>query len=287
MTTSQARPLQGRRVLVTRPRAQAPVLATVLAEHGAEPVVLPLIAPTPVTDTSKLDAGIVRLARGGYRWLIFSSANGARFFLTRVQTLGYDERICQQARVVAGAATATTLAQQGVRADVTLTNFRAETVSAQLATASLTDQQVLLPRAAGGRPVLPHTLRQRGAVVDEVVVYRSAPVPESSAPLARWLRSGTLNAITFTSSSTVRHFMAALATEALTDWQQEAVVIACIGATTAATAQEHGLRVDAIPEQTTAAALVQALAAVFARRRSASAAAADGAPPRMLVTQEP
>ena len=271
MTVAAARPLAGRRVLVTRARAQAKALAALLAEQGAEPVVLPLIEPAPVAETQELDRCIARLARGLYHWLIFSSANGGRFFRQRLHALGYGADICQQARVVAGPATAQSLAEQGIQAAVVPGSFSAETVLASLAGEPLAGQRILLPRAAGGRELLPASLRRRGVTVDEVVLYRSVPVPESAAALADWLCRGALDAVTFTSGSTVRHFVAAITPASSnsrhsTSRRQGDTLIACLGLATAATARDLGLRVDAVAAETTMRALVDALAAAFDRR---------------------
>ena len=199
MTDPAARPLAGRRVLVTRARAQATGLAALLTERGAKPVVLPLIAPVSLTDTREAETCVERLASGAYQWLIFSSGNGVRYFLQRLHALGYGASICRRARIVAGPATVQLLVEQGIEADLVLKRFRAETVLAALATEPLSGTRVMLPRAAGGRELLAAGLRQRGARVDDVALYRTVPVPESAAVLAGWLGRGALDALTFTS----------------------------------------------------------------------------------------
>ena len=266
MTDPVGRPLEGRRVLVTRARAQATELAALLTERGAKPIVLPLIAPVPLTDTREADVCVERLAGGAYQWLIFSSANGVRYFLQRIRALGYGASICRRARIVAGPATVQLLAEQGIEVDLVLKRFRAETVLAALATEPLSRARVVLPRAAGGRELLAAGLRQRGARVDEVALYRTVPVPESAAVLVDWLGRGALDALTFTSGSTVRHFVAALPATTLLDLAQGDTPIACLGPVTARTACDLGLRVDAVAAQTTMVALVDALEAVYTHR---------------------
>lgn len=266
MTSPPARPLEGRHVLVTRARAQATELAALLTERGAKPIVLPLIAPVPLTDTREADACVERLASGAYQWLIFSGANGVRYFLQRLHALGYGASICRRARIVAGPATVQLLAEQGIEVGLVLNRFRAETVLAALATEPLSRARVVLPRAAEGRQLLAAGLRQRGARVDEVSLYRTVPVPESAAVLASWLGRRALDALTFTSGSTVRHFVAALPATTLLDLAQGDTPIACLGPVTARTACNLGLRVDAVAAQTTMEALVDALEAVYTHR---------------------
>ena len=266
MNTPAARPLEGRRVLVTRARAQATELVTLLAERGAKPVVLPLIAPEPLTDTREANACIERLASGAYQWLIFSGANGVNFFLQRLHALGHATSICRQVKIVAGPATARLLGEQDIEADMVLQRFRAETVLAALHAESLSGTRVMLVRAAEGRELLAAGLRQRGAQVDEVALYRTVPVPGSAAELADRLGRRELDAFTFTSGSSIRHFVAALPSATLRDLAQGDAPVACLGPVTARTARDLGLRVDAIAAQTTMVALVDALETVYTQR---------------------
>lgn len=274
MTGPVTRPLAGQRVLVTRARAQATELAALLAERGATPVLLPLIAQVPLTDTREADACIERLAGGAYRWLIFSGANGVRFFLQRLHALGYPASICRQARIVAGPATVRLLGEQSIEADVVPDRFRAETVLAALAAEPLSGTGVMLVKAAAGREVLAAGLRQRGARVDEVALYRTVSVPESAAELAGKLGRRELDALTFTSGSTVRHFVAALPDANLLELAQTDTPVACLGPVTARTARDLGLRVAAVAAKTTMVALVDALEAVYTQRALARGASA-------------
>ena len=267
MTDPPARPLEGRRVLVTRARAQATELAALLTERGAKPVMLPLIAPVPLTDTREADACVTRLANGAYQWLIFSGANGVRCFLQRLHALGYGASVCRRARIVAGPATVQLLAEQGLEADVVLKRFRAETVLAALAAKPLSGTRVVLPRAAGGRELL-----ATGLAAARRTSRRGRAVPHRSGPRERggtgWLAKpgDALDALTFTSGSTVRHFVAALPATTLLDLAQGDTPIACLGPVTARTACDLGLRVDAVAAQTTMVALVDALEAVYTHR---------------------
>jgi len=166
-----------------------------------------------------------------------------------------------------GPETAAQLERRLLRVAVTAEDYRAEGLVAALAGEDMRGRRVLLPRAAGARPVLPEALRARGAQVDEVVAYRALPPAGADVTgLTAALEAGSVDAITFTSSSTVRNFVALLgrpATARLLANGRPAV--ACIGPVTAATARDLGLRVDVMPAAYTAAALAAALVQHFGK----------------------
>ena len=126
-------------------------------------------------------------------------------------------------------------------------------------------RRVLLPRAAGAREILPDRLSARGALVDEVIAYAAVPPADLDVEGMRAaIAAGEIDAITFTSSSTVRNFAALVGAAVVADLARTArPLVACIGPITADTAREVGLRVDVVPERYTAAALADALVARF------------------------
>jgi uroporphyrinogen III methyltransferase/synthase len=139
--------------------------------------------------------------------------------------------------------------------------YRAEGLLEALAGEDLRGRRVLLPRAAGARAVLPETLTARGATVDEVIAYRAvAPGDADVAGLRAALAAGDIDAVTFTSSSTVRHFVELVGPDVVaTLCGARRPVVACIGPVTAETAREAGLAVDVCPADYTAPALAEAL----------------------------
>lgn len=259
----EARPLAGRRILVTRTRSQAGELAALLAEEGAEAIEFPTISIEPVADAAALDAALL----AAYDWIVFTSANGVQAAWARLAALGRDARAFAGARLCAiGPATAAELARRGLIADFVPAEYVAEAVVAGLDVAA--GQRVLLPRADIARPDLAEGLRRRGARVDEVVAYRTriaGPADPRAAEIAAMLARGEIDALTFTSSSTVRGFAAALG---LADggrprgwaWPR----VACIGPITARTAREMGAPVDVVAETYTLPGLVAALKSHFA-----------------------
>ena len=254
-------PLFGKRVLVTRTRQQASALSLLLAEHGAEPVELPVIAVEPLDSVATLGRALDDLA--AYGWLVFTSANGVGLFFERLAARGLDARALGAVRVaVIGPGTARALQEHGISADFMPESYVAEALAEGLAPMLSAGERVLLPRAEGGRTVLVEALERAGAVVDEVLLYRARP-GEDVAERARTVFAEGVDAVTFASSSTVRGLVDALGGDPTL---VNACAVACIGPVTADTARELGVRVDAVGEEYTIPGMVAALEGWFARQ---------------------
>ena len=258
-------PLAGKRIVVTRAEEQAGGLAEQLRALGAEPIVCPAIAFAPPLDWAPLDAAIAHLDH--YDWLIVTSANGVRALLDRMHTLGKDAGMLAHTRIGAiGPATGEALAEYGLRASFMPTAYVAEAILAEID--DVTGRHILLPRADIARAALADGLRERGATVDEIAAYHTVP-GSGAGMLAGLLRAGALDAITFTSSSTVRYMLDGLEQAGVDRATARAllgtIAVVCIGPITAATAEEEGLRVDTVAREFTAAGVVTALIAWFAR----------------------
>jgi uroporphyrinogen III methyltransferase / synthase len=261
----ERRPLFGRRVLVTRASEQAPALTRLLAESGAEVVECPAIEIAPPESTRALDDALDDLA--SYAWIVFTSVNGVERFFARLGERGGDVRSLHGARIAAiGPETARALERRHVRPDLVPAEYRAEDLLAALAGEPLDGRRVLLPRAAGARAILPDELRARGALVDEVVSYRSVKPASSREVLRAALGDGrSVDCVTFTSSSTVTHFLELVdeVDAAGGRARLRGAAVACIGPVTAATAREAGLRVDVVPSEYTIPALARAVVEHF------------------------
>jgi uroporphyrinogen III methyltransferase/synthase len=258
----ESRPLLGRRVVVTRPRAQAPALADLLEAEGAEVVLCPTIALVPAPDPEPLGRAVAEA--GTYDWIVFTSANGVRVFFDRFAADRRDVRALAGSRLAAiGPETAAELERWMLRPAILPDDYRAEGLLAAFAREDVRGRRILLPRAAEARPVLPQVLRSRGAIVDEVVAYRAVLPPDADGSgLVSALEAGSIDALTFTSSSTVRNFVrllgAATATRLVRGGRP---VVACIGPVTAETARQLGLPVDLLAPSYTVASLTAALVA--------------------------
>ena len=253
----EQKPLFGRSVVVTRAREQASGLAATLAELGAEVVQCPTIRIAPLEDTASLDRAVRELA--GYAWVIFTSVNGVRFFWKRLRAAGLDARALGGRMVAAiGPATAAELELHGVHADFVPEKYVAEgVVEGLLARGSLEGARVLIPRALVAREVLPEALAAAGALVDVVPAYRTVPDASRGEEVIARVEAGTLDCVTFGSSSTVENFLAIVPADLLK--AHPSVKLAAIGPVTARTLARHGLPCDIMPTVYTIPALVQAL----------------------------
>jgi uroporphyrinogen III methyltransferase/synthase len=248
----EGRPLHGKRVVVTRARAQASELSRRLDALGAEPIELPAIRIEP-----RIDSKDVRRAVEGlhaYALVCLTSANGVRLLFEAMAEQGKDARALANATVAAiGSGTAAALAEHGVMADLIPEEFVAEELVKALAELELAGKPVLIARAAEARGVLPEALRKRGAEVDVVALYET--VAERPDPDAIE-RASEADYLTFTSSSTVRNFV-----EALPDDLAANARIVSIGPVTSEAAREAGLTVDVEASRHDIDGLVEALLA--------------------------
>jgi uroporphyrinogen III methyltransferase/synthase len=251
------RPLLGKRVVITRARAQASDLVDRLSALGAECLEFPTICPEAMADTTALDAAINRLST--YDWLVFTSVNGVAYFFRRLFELGKDVRAIGGIQTaVIGPATAERLSTFGLNSDIVPDSYRAEAVVAAFSTVDVRQRNILLPRAAEARPVLPEELVKMGAFVDEVPVYQTRAVGENADELRQMLRDNTIDVVTFTSSSTVKNFKALLPLQEF-DTLMQGVTIASIGPITTETAEKLGFNVHVTAAQYTIDGLCQAI----------------------------
>ncbi|HEX3870247.1 MAG TPA: uroporphyrinogen-III C-methyltransferase [Pirellulales bacterium] len=196
------RPLHSVRVLVTRPRGQGDVLARHLEELGAEVLSQPAIEILPPEDWRDVDRAIERI--GDYDWLVFSSSNGVQAFLGRLHSLGRDVRSLGNVKLAAiGPATAEALWACHLAVDVQPNEYRAEALADALVSKAR-GKRFLLARASRGRDVLAPHLRDAGATVDEVVVYRSIDAAQPDPEVAQSLAAGKIDWVTVTSSAIAR-----------------------------------------------------------------------------------
>ena len=253
-------PLFGKRVLVTRTRAQAGSLSALLSQRGAQAIEVPVIEIQPMADYGSFDAALGRLH--SYAWVIFTSANAAQVVFERLNELGMDARAFGTAKVAAvGPATSASLRERGIVADFVPAAFLAEAIVDGLKERGLEDGSVLLPRADIAGDALSKGLVALGATVEEVAAYRTVKPRDSSDLIGRVLSEGA-DVVTFTSSSTVTN-LAQLLNGNLDALLQSTV--ACIGPVTASTARELGLKVDIVALEHTIPGLVDALEAHFSQ----------------------
>ncbi|HLH76700.1 MAG TPA: uroporphyrinogen-III C-methyltransferase [Candidatus Binataceae bacterium] len=250
----EQRPLFGRRIVVTRARAEAGPLADRLREAGAEVFEVPTIAAQPPEDYTLLDRALADLA--GYDWIVFTSANGVRWFMRRLRELKLDVRALGHARLAAiGPATARALGDCGLLADAVPAEYRAEAIIPAIGLQRISGARFLIPRAQMAREVLLEMLRAAGAAeVNAVAAYRTV-MPQSPGldRLRGRLAEGGIDLVTFTSSSTVSNFSALIGP--LSPGQAAAT----IGPITEQTARQYGFNVVASAREYTVDGLFSAV----------------------------
>jgi len=246
-------PLFGRRIVITRAADQAAEFSERLRALGADAIELPVIALEPPSDPAPLDQAIENLA--DYDWLIFTSANGVRFFLDRLDQSAHDLRSLRARICAIGPATRKAVEALHLKVDLMPEEYVAESLVKTFTTENVAGKKILIPRAAMARDVIPVELEKLGAKVDVVEAYRNI-VPPDAPRRAHPIFSGEKKPdwITFTSSSTVKNLLAITGREAL-----DGVRIASIGPVTSATLREHGLTVDAEAKQFTLDGLIEAI----------------------------
>ena len=200
-------PLFGRRIVVTRPSGESDRSASTLEALGAEVLAAPTVAILPVEDFGPLDDAIDRL--GTFDWLVFTSANGVRHFLDRLEARGRDLRALGSLRLAAiGPATAEALAGYRLRADLVPGSYRSEALADALL-AEAVGRRVLLARADRGRTILKEEL-ERVAEVEQVAVYRNADAEALPPDVLARTEEGSVDWITLTSSAIAERFFALL-----------------------------------------------------------------------------
>jgi uroporphyrinogen III methyltransferase/synthase len=261
------RPLFGRRIVVTRSREQAGELVEMLEERGAEAILAPTIRIAPPEDMTALDRACEEA--GAFNWIVFTSTNAVDAFMQRLLADG-DVRDLKGVRLCAiGPSTAQELARYGLRVDLTPDEARSEAVIEALkGTGTLQGARFLLPRADIAREVLADQLRDAGAEVSEVIAYRTVLAGaerDADHDVYRMLLERKIDAVTFTSASTVRNFATIFGEEQAADLLNTTVV-ATIGPVTAEAAQQLGINTTVMPQRYTIPDLVDALVEHFGSR---------------------
>lgn len=255
------KPLFGKKILVTRARAQASQLTAGLEALGASCVEAPAILVQPPRDNfAALDKAIEEIKK--YNWLIFTSANGVNYFFSRLEQAGLDSRALFGKQICAiGSGTALALAKFGIKADFVPGEYRAEGIWACIKDHVQPGDKVLLPRAAEARNLLPDELQKAGIETVVVPAYETVIGEADGEALQKALAQGNIDAVTFTSSSTVKNTVQLLGDKAADLLNK--TKIAAIGPITADTCKEQGLQVTAVAEKYTIEGLIDAVRGLF------------------------
>jgi uroporphyrinogen III methyltransferase/synthase len=252
------KPLFGQRILITREYTEA---YERLEDRGAEVIEFPTIKVVPPGDMGPLDKAIGRIA--DYDWLVFTSANGVRFFFRRFFELQRDIRDLHGVRICSiGEKTEKVIREYGLRVDMIPSSFRAEgLVEAFSEKGGIKGRRFLLPSAEVIRDVFPQKVREMGGEIDTPAAYRAVKPERHARRIERFLREGRITVATFTSGATFRNFCELIGKrhrELL-----EKVTIAAIGPVTERAIREGGFNVHIVPDKATIDAMVEAIENYF------------------------
>jgi uroporphyrinogen III methyltransferase / synthase len=250
-------PLFGRRIVITRAASNAAKLARRLRELGADAIEFPTIETVRPESYSLIDDALERL--NSFDWIVFTSATGVEAFADRLRARGRDIRELGQAAIAAiGPATAARLRKYALKVTAIPSEYRAEALIGAIG-GRIAGARILIPRAAVAREILPTQLREKGAA--EVIVapvYRTVrPTHANATRIRELMASGSIDLLTFTSSSTVTNF------RELVGEIPPRLEAAVIGPITADTAREAGFEVVVSPVDYTVDALVSAIVKHF------------------------
>ena len=258
--------LFGKRVLVTRARAQASEFSDKLRELGAEPIEFPTIRIAPPADNyAALDTVLLELPR--YDWVIFPSVNAVTQVFDRLRHNRRDARAFATAQVAAiGTVTADALRKHGITPEFVPTEFDADAVVAQFPR-PLADKTVLIPRTeTNPGESLERGLQQQGADVTTVAAYQTTLSTDDAEQIRERIKNGELDIITFASSNTVRNFVDAMADTPVPD----NILLAAIGPVTAETCRELLRPPDCIATEYTMDGLIAAIVSTLAAKGAAT-----------------
>ena len=250
------KPLFGKRILVTRARAQASEFADLLEANGAEVIQFPTIEIYPL----EIDSAYIRTINE-YDWVIFTSVNAVEIFYEYLKENGKDVRAFSTSKICAvGPKTVNALNCIGIQPDFVPVHSGGSTIAADIK--RVNGKKILLPRAKIATADLPDGLRQRGAHVDDVPIYDTLKVASGSDKrrdeIETDLLNGRIDIVTFTSSSTVTNFLEMFPTHT-PDILLADVKVAVIGPTTEKTVVARGLHVDVVAETASVESLVEAI----------------------------
>lgn len=258
----EAKPLAGKKILITRAKSQSKRFASKIQTFGGIPIAVPLIAIQPPNDKQAIIETLKQIKT--FDWLVFTSQNGVQAFFSVVQS----ERISFQSfqhlkMAVVGKSTDACLRQYGFKADVVPEGeFTAESLAKELLKNVQSNERVLFARGDLVRDVLMKTLRKHGIKIVDVVVYENKMNQEAQPQLLDEIKNNRIDAVAFTSPSTVDYFVAML--EDL-DWQNSLIntCFAAIGPITERAMLRHGIEPDVIAQENTTDGLVSALVKYF------------------------
>jgi uroporphyrinogen-III synthase len=246
--------LLGKKVLVTREKGQAGEFSAKLKEQGAIPIEVPLIQ---ISLPTLIDERVLK-QWNEYDWIVFTSQNGVKYFFQLLEHFQLSTSETKRPKVAAvGEKTAKLLRKKWGTVDLVPDEFVAESLAEAMKQHVQEGERILLVKGNLARATLRQQLQSLTEVTD-LIVYETTIHHQAKEDLVRLLEQKQVDVLTFTSSSTVRHFVELLEGAPLEQWVKD-VVVACIGPITKQTAQELGIRVDICPHTYTLDGMIEAM----------------------------
>ncbi|NLB88937.1 MAG: uroporphyrinogen-III C-methyltransferase [Syntrophomonadaceae bacterium] len=251
------KPLWGKRIIVTRARAQASGLVEKISELGGLPIEFPTISIEKEDNYTALLNAFKNISN--YDWIVFTSVNAVEIFFEEFRKVNMDIRDLRGIKICAiGPTTRESLEKKCIIVDTMPDEYRAEGIIEELKDKIKPGNWVLLPRARGARSVLPEALKQWGAHVNEIYIYKAVAEKRVSKEMFEEIMAGKVDFITFTSSSTVHNFINIVGLDNALRISKK-TKLACIGPITANTAKEAGLSIDIVAKKYTIDGLITAI----------------------------
>jgi uroporphyrinogen III methyltransferase/synthase len=258
-------PLAGKSAVIACSKSKSEALASGLGALGADVRLFTVLSIRDIQDKRALDAALDHLHE--YAWIVFTSTHGVHFFLRRLEDRGIPKRLGRDLKVCAvGPATAATLAASGIPVSLVPREFVAEGILRSFAEkygslSSLAGLRILLPRAREARDLIPRTLEAAGARVDVAPCYENV-LPEIDSKQMQAFLARTPDLLVFTSSSTVRNFVALIGPDKGKEILTE-VTVAALGPVTASTLAAFGKQAEIRPRESTIAVLLEAIRSYY------------------------
>lgn len=250
--------LQGKKILVTRAKAQASALSLKIKENGGVPIEMPLIACKELTHKESIHKAISDLHT--YHWIVFTSKNGIDFFFQELKRLQGDFSLPTNCKIaVVGQKTDEVLANYHLKSDLIPEKYVAESLLKGLLTVVKKGERVLIPRGNLARNVIARGLIEHSIEVTELDVYENVIEKSTKQQLYNDIKGKKIDVVTFTSSSTVDNFVQLLEG---TDWRTyiENILFASIGPITSKTMQNHQMPVHVEPNEYTIQGMLESIA---------------------------
>ncbi|MBT2643077.1 uroporphyrinogen-III synthase [Bacillus sp. ISL-41] len=248
-----AHSLQNKTVMIPRGKAHAKSFSELVASNGGIPVEIPLIAFQPVSASEKLLKTLAKLHT--YDWIIFTSNVTVETFYSFLKK---GQALLPRIAVI-GEKTKEVLVDMGEMVDFVPEEFVAEGFVDEFLPHVNQGDKILIPKGNLARDYISAALKDKGAIVDEIIIYETFMPDESRGKLVKMLSEKSLDILTFTSPSTIDHFMKIVEENQLRD-KLEHCIVACIGPVSKRKAEQRGLKVHAMPEKYTVEEMLKSVA---------------------------